>query len=268
MEELIMKSAKMYVVTILLFILSLSATPLQAGEKLGILLMHGKGGTSNPNSPIGKLSYSLKREGFIVIAPIMPWSRSRKYDKTFDESMAEIDEYVEKLREKGATKIVVGGHSMGANAALGYGARREGLSGILAIAPGHVPEQMGFQNEIDNDWIRSKEMVEAGKGNQKDKFNDLNQGAKTRVKVKAEVYLSWFDPNGPACMPVNAANLKPETPLLWIIGKKDYMFKVGRDYAFNKAPSNPKNAYIVVEGGHLVTPQKGKAEIINWINNL
>ena len=265
-----MKLAMKYIIILLVFVfvLSFSTTPPQTGEKLGILLMHGKGGTSDPNSPIGKLSYVLKREGFIVIAPIMPWSRSRMYDKTFDESMAEIDKNVEILRKNGATRIVVGGHSMGANAALGYGARREGLSGILAIAPGHVPDMMGFQNEIDHDWIRAKEMVEAGKGNQSDKFNDLNQRAKTKVKVKAEVYLSWFDPNGPACMPVNAANLKPGTPLLWIIGKKDYMFKVGRDYAFNKAPSNPKNAYIVVEGGHIDTPQRGKAEIINWLNNL
>ncbi len=86
--------------------------------------------------------------------------------------------------------------------------------------------------------------------------------------MRAEVYLSWFDPNGPANMPVNTANLKPGTPLLWIIGKKDLMFDKGENYAFSMAPSNPKNAYIVVKGGHKDTPQKGKAEIINWLNSL
>lgn len=256
------------VITLLIFVLFISTAPLQAAEKVGVLLMHGKWSTSLPKSPIGKLSNSLKQKGFIVLAPDMPWSRTRWYDKTFDESMTEIDERVEELRKKGATKIVVGGHSMGANAALGYGARREGLSGILAIAPGHVPEIKGFQNLMDNDWIRAKEMVEAGNGKQKGKFSDFNQGKKKKKKIRAEVYLSWFDPKGPASMPVNTANLKPGTPLLWIIGKKDLMFDKGENYAFNKAPSNPKNAYIVVKGGHKDTLQAGKAEIINWLNSL
>lgn len=256
------------VITLLVFILCIITTPLQAAEKVGVLLMHGKWGTSFPKSPIGKLTHSLERKGFLVLAPDMPWSRERGYDKTFEESMTEIDEKVEELRKKGATKIVVGGQSMGANAALGYGARRDGLSGILAIAPGHIPEVNEFQNKIDHDWKRAKEMVESGNGDQKEKFNDLNQGKKRKKKMRAEVYLSWFDPNGPAVMPVNAANLKSGASLLWIIGGKDSMYDRGEAYAFSKAPSNTKNAYVVVEGGHKVTPQKGESEIINWLNNL
>jgi pimeloyl-ACP methyl ester carboxylesterase len=256
------------VITFLVLVLTISATPLRAEEKVGVLLMHGKWGTSLANSPIGKLANFLDEKGFLVSAPDMPWSQERGYDKTFDELMMEVDEKVEGLRKRGAIKIVVGGHSMGANVALGYGARRDGLSGILAIAPGHIPEVNGFQNKIDNDWKRAQEMVESGKGNKIDKFNDLNQGKKRKIKMRAEVYLSWFSPNGPAVMPVNAAKLRPGTPLLWIIGEKDPMFDRGEDYAFSKAPSNPKNAYIVVKGGHKVTPQKGESEIIKWLNNL
>jgi pimeloyl-ACP methyl ester carboxylesterase len=242
----------------------------RAEEKLGVLLMHGKWGTSLPGSPIGDLANSLEKKGFLVSAPAnMPWSRERKYDKTFDESMMEINERVEELRKRGATKIVVGGHSIGANGALGYGARRDGLSGILAIGPGHIPEDKAFQNKIDNDWKRAKEMVESGKGDKMDEFNDLNQGNKRMIKMKAVVYLSWFDPKGPAVMPVNAAKLKSGTPLLWIVGAKDFIiFSRGKDYAFSKAPSNPKNAYIVVKGGHKMTPQIGEPEIISWLNNL
>ena len=86
--------------------------------------------------------------------------------------------------------------------------------------------------------------------------------------MKARVYLSWFDPKGPAVMPVNAANLKHGVALLWIIGRKDRMFAMGRDYAFNKAPPNTKSAYIVVRGGHKATPQKGESEILSWLNSL
>ncbi len=256
------------IITLLIFTICLNANTIQASEKVGVLLMHGKGGTSQPNTPIGKLSSFLEGKGFLVSAPNMPWSRDRGYDKTYEESMAEIDGEVKKLIKKGASKIVIGGHSMGANAALGYGARYEGIAGILAIAPGHVPEGSAFQNLIGNDWKRAKKMVKSGNGDQKEEFNDVNQGEKSKKKMRAEVYLSWFDPNGPAVMPVNTANLKPGVALLWILGEKDPMYPKGKAYAFSKAPPNIKNAYIVVKGGHKVTPQKGELEILNWLNDL
>lgn len=240
-----------------------------AGEKIGVVLMHGKGGTAREKSPIGKLAYQLEVADFIVVAPDMPWSRSRGFDRTYAESMAEIDEAVAKLKSMGATKIVVGGHSLGANAALGYGARRPGLAGILAIAPGHFIDSNGFHDLVDYDYRRAKEMVAAGKGDEESGFKDVNQGKKSTKTMKAKVYLSWFDPEGPAPMPKNAANLKPGTPLMWIIGEKDrLLMKRGKEYAFAKAPAHPKNAYVVVKGGHGATPMKGKKKIIAWLKGL
>lgn len=256
------------IISLLVLIICLNANTILAAEKVGVLLMHGKGGTSRPKSPIGKLCFFLQGKGFWVSAPDMPWSRNRGFDKTYEESMAEIDMEVKKLIQKGAAKIVVGGHSIGANAALGYGTMSDKIVGIIAIAPGHIPEAGEFQNFIGNDWKRAKEMVESGNGDQKAKFNDLNQGRKSSKKMTAKVYLSWFDPSGPAVMPVNTANLKPGVSLLWIIGEKDRMVSLGEAYAFGKAPLNKKNAYIVVKGGHKQTPQKGKLEILRWLNDL
>ena len=130
-----------YLAVVFILVLPLPTLSLQAGagDKVGVVLMHGKNRTAKAKSPIGKLMYELEVADFIVIAPDMPWSRTRGFDKTYVESMAEIDKAVAKLRDKGATKIVVGGHSIGANAALGYGARREGLAGILACKDSVVP---------------------------------------------------------------------------------------------------------------------------------
>lgn len=240
-----------------------------AGEKIGVVLMHGKGRTAGEKSPIGKLAYALEVADFIVVAPDMPWSRSRGFDRTYAESMAEIDKAVAKLKDKGATKIVVGGHSIGANAALGYGARREGLAGILAIAPGHTIDGDGFHKLVDFDYRRAKEMVAAGKGEEETGFKDVNQGRKSTKTMKAKVYLSWFDPEGPAPMPKNTANLKPGTPLMWIIGEKDrLMMERGKEYAYAKAPAHDMSAYVVVKGGHGATPMKGKKEIIDWLKGL
>ena len=102
-------------------VVALFLTPQQAEAArgdMGVLLFHGKGGTAHPNSPLGQLAEALNAAGFIVMTPDMPWSRSRIWEKSFDQAMAEIDKYVTQLRGKGAKKIIVGGHSLGANAAL------------------------------------------------------------------------------------------------------------------------------------------------------
>ncbi len=85
-------------------------------------MLHGKGGT--PTTGIEGLHESLKKSGALVEAPELPWSARRIYDATYDQAMDEIDASVEKLKKAGAKKIAVIGHSLGANAAIGYAARR------------------------------------------------------------------------------------------------------------------------------------------------
>src|SRR5690606_19688598 len=100
------------------------------GTGIGIVWMHGKWG--NP----GKYTTFVQRlrsAEMIVESPEMPWSGRRKYAKSYEGAMTEIDAAVARLKAKGATRIIVGGHSMGANAALGYGARREGLTALLLL---------------------------------------------------------------------------------------------------------------------------------------
>ena len=246
----------------------ISSSPLFAQEKLGVVLMHGKMGSSSDGSPVGELKDFLNSKDILTIAPEMPWSEDRTFDKSYDDAMLEIDQLVKKLKNKGATKIIVGGHSIGANAAIGYGSTREGLAGILAIAPGHIPEVGGYQRRIDHDYRRAQEMVDAGKGNEKSDFKDRNQGNSSEIEMTAEIYLSWFDPEGPAVMPENILELKPNTPILWIIGEEDRMYNRGPDYAFANAPEHANNAYVVVEGGHKETPEYGQDKILNWLKSL
>ena len=238
------------------------------GSKTGVVLMHGKWGHSNSKSPVGKLKIALEEAGFLVAAPDMPWSKSRLFDKDFDEAMSEIDKIVAELHSKGASKVVVGGHSIGANAALGYAARRQGLAGVLAIAPGHVPEILSWRNRFKFYVDEAREMIAAGKAKETMKFTDKNQGREKVLTLEAKVVASWFSPEGVAVMPINAANIKPNTPLFWIIGKKDRLLKRGQAYAYDKAPPHPKSRYQIVSGGHKATPTKGKSEIIKWLKSL
>ncbi len=251
------------------FLLVLTSISHQVYAQLGVVLMHGKQGTASSKSPIGHLESFLIDNDILVKAPDMPWHRNRYLEKSYEDSMKEIDEAVEWLRSRGATKIVVGGHSMGANAAMGYGARRDELAGIMAIAAGHVPDNAGYQSKINNDWERAKEMVDTGKGHESEDFQDRNQGKNNEFSTTAEIYLSWFQPKGPASMSTNVSNLRENTPLLWIIGEKDRMHtRRGKEYAFNNAPEHANNAYVVVKGGHKATPRKGKQKILEWLNGL
>jgi dienelactone hydrolase len=250
------------------FVLALSA-PVMAAEKIGVILMHGKWGTNKGKSPVVILGKALSSAGMIVLTPDMPWSKSKLYSKDYEETMNRIDGLVSSLKSKGATKIVVGGHSMGANAALGYGARRDGIAAILAIAPGHVPESASWAGKFAADVAKARKLVDAGKGDKKEKFSDINQGKKKTLNIPARVYLSWFAPDGPSPMPMNAANLKAGTALLWVTGNKDGLHqREGEAYAFAKAPPNPKSAYVVVSSGHGDAPKKSKKEIIQLLKSL
>ncbi len=199
----------------------------------------------------------------------MPWSRTRRLDRDFDQSMAEIDAAVEGLRARGAERIVVGGHSMGAAAALGYAARRPGIAGVVAIAPGHFIDITGFQRRVGHDYRRARRLIESGTGDRVTEFRDLNQGRESTVEASPRIYASWYDPEGPASMMKNAAALRPGTALLWIFGERDRLnVRRGRGYAFERAPPHPASAYAVVGGGHRTTPIEGAGRIITWLEGL
>lgn len=242
---------------------------LGAEDRIGIVLMHGKGSTALPKSPVGKLARALEAEGFLVATPDMPWSKTRNLALGYEESMTEIDAAAESLKQQGATRIVVGGHSMGANAALGYGARREGLAGVMALAAGHVPDVEGYQKRLEHDWKRAAAMVAKGEGDRVAPFIDYDQNRKFTINAKARDYLSWFAPDGPAAFPKNAAGLKPGTPLLWVVGTQDFMFKRGERYAYARAPAHRNSLYLVIEGGgHIDSVETATPQIIAWLKGL
>lgn len=249
------------------FILVASVVQTAADERVCVVLMHGKLGTSGPRSPITPLVRGLISSGISVIAPEMSWSKSRQFDKTVDESMVEIDVAVEQLRNRGCWKIFVAGHSLGANIALRYVATRAGVHGVIAIAPGHVPERPGWQERLARDLDIARTMIGEGKGDELTYFRDITQGEERAIYIRPDVYVSFHDPNGLAVMPRSASEIRTGTALLWIVGEFDRMFRRGPDYAFNKAPPHEKSKYLVVPGGHRATPDVSKKQIIEWIKS-
>src|SRR5262249_19658920 len=98
-------------------------------ETVGVVMMHGKHGTP---SQLQQIADTIAEAGFAVERPEMCWSAARIYDRTYLECFADIDAAAARLKARGATTIVVLGMSLGGNAALGFGARRQGLAAIVA----------------------------------------------------------------------------------------------------------------------------------------
>jgi pimeloyl-ACP methyl ester carboxylesterase len=246
-----------------------AAAPGQQLPGFGIIYLHGKAGW--PGALNGGILSALEDEGALIAKPEMPWSLHRRYDATYDQAMAEIDGVVAALKANGAKRIVVIGHSLGANAAIGYAARHPDLAGVVALAPGHLPEAGRMRSFVAEAVARAKKLLAAGEGEVPQTFPDMAQGIPLSATATPAVYLSMFDPDGPAVIPKNAATIGAAShpvPLLWVVGKLDPIDRRGPEYAFDAAAKNPKSKYVEVFAGHLTTPLAAVKEVVDWINSL
>lgn len=252
----------------LFLVIAFGSSAVYAQQRIGVLMLHGKNPGSNQDPNSGMLKPVFEREGWLVLFPDMPWSRGRYLDGNWDKAMAEMAVHVKTLREQGASKIVIVGHSMGAPAALSHAARGGDVQALVLLAPGHIPagyytspRLKAVRDSIDE----ARALVAASKGDSRERFSDINQGKQQTVVTTARDYLSYFDPASDAEMSLTAARLPPTLPVLTAIGEKDPLFKHIRAYYVDKLPANPKNKYLEVSGGHLETPRVASDDIITWI---
>jgi pimeloyl-ACP methyl ester carboxylesterase len=252
--------------TLCLLWLVTAATAAQAASLhgTGVVFLHGKGVWTGAFD--GGIPSALAAEGAVVASPEMPWSFSRMYGATFDEAMREIDNAVAGLKAQGATRIVIIGHSLGANAAIGYAARRSVVAAVVALSPGHLPETAEMRARTGDAILDARRLLAAG-DKSRHTWPDRIQGVPTFATASPATYLSMFDPDGPAVIPKNAAALRG-IPFLWVVGDSDPIFSRGRDYAFARAPKNPKSRYIEVSAGHLTAPRAAQTQVVEWVKSL
>ena len=236
----------------------------------GVVLMHGKGG--QPGSNIVSLAEALESQGAKVVRPRMAWSGQRgqptSYEIEFSAALRAIDPAIAELRKNGATKIFVGGQSIGANAAIAYGARYgKTIQGVIAIAPGHTPERWVQNREISRAILEARALIAQGQGDRMRPFPDINQGRSFDVPGTPRAWLSFFDPQGPASMPQSAQAL-PRIPFLWVIGRSDMLAQAGADYAFARAPTHPGSRYVEIEAGHMDGPDKATSVVTEWLKTI
>lgn len=247
-----------------------------AQARWGVVLMHGKTGGGALDSSLTGVSAQLESRGLVVLRPQMPWSRGRYLEGDWELAMQEIKGHVQSLRAQGVARVVLAGHSLGSPAALSYAARYADVDGVVMMAPGHVPyyyylcipyspiKLCAVKDSVDE----ARKLVADGKGDDKNRFNDINQGRRMSVLTTARAYLSYFDPDSDAEMAVVAPRMPAHIPVLWIIGNDDRLVQQGRSYVFDKLPANPRSQYLEIPANHFNLPAAGAARIVEWIEQL
>lgn len=192
----------------------LVALPAAGAGLSGAVVMHGQG--ESP-SQVADLVSALQRENVLVVAPELPWSGRRSYDRSATDADAQVDAAISGLRDQGARRVYLIGHSLGASYALRYGSR-PGVNGIVAIAPNHAPESPLYITSFANEVRRARELIAQGKPQAILEFLDLHWGSlRTRATATARSFLSYFDAAGPMNMTRNVQALRPDVLVLWIV---------------------------------------------------
>lgn len=235
-----------------------------AEQKIGIVVMHGKW-----DSPYGHMLLFARRmesAGFLVESPEMLWSERRAYDSDMASFIKEISAAVKTLKEKGAAKVCLAGHSSGGAGAVYYASLVK-TDCVIAMAPAPYTGYAGYHERVKNDLARAKEMVALGKGNETASFLDLNSGGRSRsMRMAARIFIEQNDIGGPIDTEKNASHILPGTAVLWIFGAgEEALRRKNGDDAYAKIPNSVIKKFVVVQGDHLGTPDESSGVAIEWI---
>ncbi len=231
-------------------------------ETIGVVMLHGKHGTP---AQLRQLDDAVTAAGFVADRPEMCWSRDRIYDRAYLDCFAHADAAAARLKQRGATVIVILGMSLGGNGALGYGAHHQGLKGVIALAPASEPDRLRQRPNVAQSVAQAQALVAAGKGDERQSFTDLNNGSEFTVTTTPKILLSFLGKDSPANMPVNAARLT--APLLMVSGTEDNSQR-DADGIFARAPHDPRNKHVMVQSDHVGTPAASPAAVLSWLKSL
>lgn len=234
----------------------------EEAPRIGIVLMHGKGGA--PTKHVGSLASALAGKGMRVANLEMPWSGRRDYDATTAEADRQIDAALADLRAQGAQRLFVAGHSVGGVFALHYGATHE-LDGVICIAPGGSVAAPSYAERIAGALADARRLVAEGKGQEPARLMDYegSKGGYPIVTTPAH-YLDWFDPASAMNLEQSARTVK--VPVLWLVAQRDYpALRKTNPRFFQLFPPDPLHRMAEPDADHHGAPGASVDLIVDWI---
>lgn len=234
-----------------------------AAPQIGIVIMHGKGGS--PTKLVAPLAAALEARGLLVANIEMPWSGRRNYDVTVGAAEQEVEAALAALRSRGARKLFVAGHSQGGLFALYFG-NAHAPDGVIAIAPGGNVANRMFREKLGDSVDLARRLVAEGKGEEKARLADWEGSRGTLpVATTPAVYLSWFDPEGAMNQTKAVQGMNPATPTLFIVPTGDYPgLRSVKQEMFDALPKNPLTMLYEPEASHISAPAASVDAIVEW----
>lgn len=233
---------------------------------IGVVIMHGKSGS--PQKNVNGLASTLESKGVAVANMEMPWSGRREYDVGVKQAEQEVLASLQSLRDKGAKKLFVAGHSQGGIFALHFGSQHP-VDGVIAIAPGGNAAASVFQEQLREPLAKARELVAEGKGNEKARLADYESSKGTfPVSTTPANYLDWFDTAG-AMNQVKASRALKTTPVLYVAPTRDYpgLARV-KPQMVQALPPNPLTKVIEPSASHLDAPGAAAQDIYSWMQDV
>lgn len=239
-----------------------------ARSAICVLLMHGKLGSAD--GFVQPLAAGLSNAGFQVEAPAMPWSNTRRFDRTLAEAMQEIDDHLATLRARSCAKLVVAGHSLGGAAALRFGAAGGGHDAIILVAPGFSPENRHFQTVMGSAVRQAEKAIAEGRGDAIEEYADFgDDGQRRPLMSRARPWLDWYGPQSEIAMGWNARGFRAGVPVLWLPASGDHPYQLSMGAAhFRQLPAHPLSRYATVESSHGGAPAAAIAEVTIFLDRL
>ncbi|MCP5351818.1 MAG: alpha/beta fold hydrolase [Chromatiales bacterium] len=234
---------------------------------MGVVVMHGKGGS--PQRNVAELADDLSARGYLVENLEMAWSGDRDYDVDVAKAESEVADALARLRERGAAKLFVAGHSQGGAFAL-HLAGVLPFDGAICIAPGGNVASSKFTEALGESVAKARALIAEGKGGEKARLMDF-EGSKGPYPVVATPadYLTWFDPAGAMNMKRAARAVNPAVPVLWLVAARDYpglrKFNIPM---FKDLPSHPLTRMAEPDSDHIGAPSASLDEIVRWTSEV
>lgn len=249
---------------LVLALMSLLPVHAQAPGRIGVVLMHGKGG--RPEGLVAELAASLQMRGMALRNLEMPWSSRRNYDVGPEAAEAEVARALDELRREGAARLFLVGHSQGALFALHLGARLS-LAGVVAVAPGGNVASQVYEQYIGAHRARARELVAAGRGSEVGDFADYEGGKGiSEVRTRADIYWAWFNPQGVMHQERALRALPPQLPVLYIAPIGDYpALRRANPSLYALIPSQPLTRYLQPSASHTTAPTVARDAIADWL---
>jgi len=234
---------------------------------IGIVIMHGKGGS--PKWHVSNLASSLEAKGYLVANLEMPWSGSRSYDVNASSAVKEVEIALATLRSKGAQKLFVAGHSQGGLFALYFGGKQL-VDGVIAIAPGGDMSNPVFREKLGATLDLARKLVAERKGDEKERLSDYENAKGTYTIVTTpSAYVSWFDPDGAMNQTAAVERMNPRVPVLFIVPTEDYAgLRDVKDRFFSLLPKNTLSKLYEPVASHVGAPSASRDEIVRWTTEI